>query len=541
MCGITGLIYDGGTSREAAMREALRAMTGRLRHRGPDAMDFYFGARCMLGHARLSIVDIQSGAQPMVSADGSRVLVFNGEIYGFKEIRQTLSYPYRTESDTEVLLALYDRYGVDMLAHLPGMFAFALWDEGSQQLFAARDRFGEKPFFYAIGANGEFLFASEIKAILESGLVKPEVDRKVLNYYFRNLYLPPDRTIYANIHTLPPAHSLSFRRGKITVERYWRFPEIESKLSLNEAAEQLAHLARRSVQNQLVADVPVGAFLSGGLDSSTIVALASEFHRGIKTFSFGFEGNYNEHSYAKEIADRYATDHYELSATDHDIASLLGEMQDIYDEPFGDSSNIPTYLISKLARKHVTVALSGDAGDELFGGYGFWYTPLAAMEGKKRASFAQDTAVRIVARTAAAFKWKSQAYWSRCRTDMDYRCRMKSIVDAHLHKPVLFNDQELRSLLGEDFKPRPFTLDAHWKKSNTVNDALKMDLEDYLPGDILVKTDRASMANSLELRAPFLDVGLAEFAIALPSRLKIGHARDPALLCLPRPAASPRS
>jgi asparagine synthase (glutamine-hydrolysing) len=310
------------------------------------------------------------------------------------------------------------------------------------------------------------------------------------------------------------------------VERYWRFPEIESTLSLNEAAEQLAHLARRSVQNQLVADVPVGAFLSGGLDSSTIVALASEFHRGIKTFSFGFEGSYNEHAYAKEIADRYATDHYELSATDHDIASLLGEMQDIYDEPFGDSSNIPTYLISKLARKHVTVALSGDAGDELFGGYGFWYTPLAAMEGKKRATFAQDTAVRIVARTAAAFKWKSQAYWSRQRTEMDYRYRMKSIVDAHLHKPVLFNDQELRSLLGEDFRPRPFTLDTHWKKSNTVNDALKMDLEDYLPGDILVKTDRASMANSLELRAPFLDVELAEFAIALPSRLKINVERD---------------
>ena len=423
----------------------------------------------------------------MLSPEGTIGVTFNGEIYGYKEIKsQTPDYPYRTESDTEVILALYQKYGENFVQHMPGMFAFGLWDDTTHTLIAARDRFGEKPFFYATTAEGELIFASEIKAILATGLITPKIDPDSLAHYLHKLYVHPTRTIYKNIHTLPPAHMLLWRNGTIEISRYWDLPKTRTEISLTEALPEFKRLLTDAVRKQLVADVPVGAFLSGGLDSTTVVALASEISPHIKTFAFGFDSSKNELSYAKMAADKYGTDHFELHDTDHDVAGLIMEMAHVYDEPFADSSNIPTYLISKKAREHTTVALSGDGADELLGGYGSYkkFLPPHTLIAKLFAQFAQRPA----------------------------------------EPNVYFTSTELATLLIK--KPSPVGAPVLTDSDRVMRD----DLVNYMPGDILVKTDRASMAHALELRAPFLDQQFAEFAISLPYRLKVSTESDKIIL-----------
>lgn len=506
MCGIAGIVDPQGVNQ----RERVRTMIDVLSHRGPDAQGFAESESCTLGHSRLAIVDLSTGAQPMHGGDTT--VTFNGEIFGYQKLRAKLatSYPFQTHSDTEVILALYARDGERVAEHLPGQFAFALWDKKKRRLVCARDRFGEKPFYYAVGTHGEFIFASEIKAILASGLMTPVLDRASLAHYLKHLYVHPTKTIYKNIHTLPAAHTLVWDNGEITVTRYWNFPTSRDSLSLKDATRELETRLDQAVRDQLVADVPVGAFLSGGLDSSTIVALASRHTKHLKTFSFRFDAEHDETSFAREIAERYHTDHTELTPDAYDLGDLLIKMQEVYDEPFADSSNIPTYLLAKAAQEHVTVALTGDGGDELFGGYTHWYRPLLSM---------QQLAARPSPLMVAKLYLLARLHLSHHREYLGARYKQKfsSLLHAHENQDVAFTDEMLHTLLDT---PLPST--PPYDPTETLDAVMREDLRNYMPGDILVKIDRASMAHGLELRAPFLDAGFAEYALALPWNLKIG-------------------
>jgi len=526
MCGIAGLVAPDCRRYETALSR-MRATLGR---RGPDGSGIHFFRNCGLGHTRLSIVDIETGQQPMLTADTKAGITFNGEIYGYQSIRETIDgFPFRTKSDTEVLLALYRRSGSDLFRHLPGMFAFGLWDEEEQMLLCGRDRFGEKPLYYAFGANGEFLFASEIKALLASGLIRPVLDLDSVVHYLKYLYVHPHQTIYRNVHTLPPAHRLQYRHGRVSVERYWSLPAPGPGMTLDEAAGEFRRLLDASVARQLVADVDVGAFLSGGLDSSSIVALASRHKASLKTFSFGFEESVSELPFAREVARMYGTDHMELGTGTVDLAELMTEMQDVYDEPMADSSNIPTYLISRLARRHVKVVLTGDGGDELFGGYSYWYRPLYYMNHRPPVRHSYSGLFR----TAAAILRRMgipPGPSSRYRLlGALYRNSGRSIASTHFEQKRYLTDRQLGGMMPSYGRIPPATVEMNWS-GGTVDDAMRMDIEDYMPGDILVKIDRASMSNGLELRAPFLDVEFASFCISLPDSLKIDGEREKVIL-----------
>jgi asparagine synthase (glutamine-hydrolysing) len=524
MCGIVGIVSPGAPRHG----DALHRMVDSLQHRGPDGRGAQVFPGCALGHTRLSVIDVAGGAQPMLTLDGRTAVVFNGEIYGYKALRQheLHEYPFRTSSDTEVLLALYERDGASMLDRLPGMFAFAIWDDRRQRLLCARDRFGEKPFFYATADDGTFVFASEIKAILASGFIEPVVDCDSVEHYLRYLYVHPHRTIYRNVHVLPPAHRLIHEDGRVQVAPYWRLPEPGAAIGLPEAADRFRTLLARAVERQLVADVPVGAFLSGGLDSSTIVALASRAQGRCRTFSFGFAPVIDERPFARGIAERYGTEHREITDARTNLADMAVRMAAVYDEPFGDSSNVPTYLLCQEARRHVTVVLTGEGADELLGGYSFWYRALFEME----QAAGLDAAATLVARVAGAVCRRTGVVppdWiGRANRGAVLSHRYPSIGAVHADQTATFSAAESRALVPaartDWLATRP--------PSRSVDDALRSDLVTYLPGDILVKTDRASMAHGLELRAPFLDWELASFCASLPVSLKISNDRDKLVL-----------
>jgi asparagine synthase (glutamine-hydrolysing) len=521
MCGIAGIVAENA----AEYTNKVKKMTDAIAHRGPDGDGHYTYGRCVLGHRRLSIVDLGGGHQPMFNHTKSIGIVFNGEIYGYKKLRAETQYNYQNESDTELLIAMYEQQGSAMMKSLPGMFAFSIWDENKQSLFCARDRFGEKPFYYAFGKNGEFIYSSEIKAILSTGLVEPVLDKESLAHYLKHLYIHPQKTIYKNVFTLPPAHTLEFSAltKQLKIERYWQLPAINQNIGLADATEQFTQLLDEAVKKQLVADVPVGAFLSGGLDSSTIVALASKYKEGIKTISFGFGDSINELPFAREIAKKYNTDHIELQQTEADIASLVLKMQDIYDEPFGDSSNIPTYLLSMLAKEHLTVILTGDAGDELLGGYGSYKILLEMMKGNKTPQAIIPIlkfAIKVSGKLKLGIKTLPQEA-AICNTEYS------SILNTHTQYYIYFTDNEIAKL---GLKATPTKPNFSFTTNNTPDDAMRADIEDYMPGDILVKTDRAAMASSVELRAPFLDVDFAEYCISLPYTLKLNNSKDKIIL-----------
>ena len=459
----------------------------------------------------------------MLSRSGRAGVVFNGEIYGYGELRNMLpEHSFHTHGDTELLLALYERHGAGLPAHLPGMFAFALWDDREQSLLCARDRFGEKPFFYATGRDGEFLFASEIKALLASGLIAPELCRESLRHYLRRGYVHPTRTIYRNIHTLPPAHALTWRAGRVEVRRYWSLPEPRGGgITLREAADEFRRLFEQAVARQLVADVPIGAFLSGGLDSSTIVAVAARQSVRCRTFSFGFGQSIDELPYAREIARRYGTEHTEFTDAGSDIAALLVKMQEVYDEPFGDSSNIPVWLLSRQVRRHITVALAGEGGDELTGGYDFCYRPAFNFECAQRLPGITRHALRAA---AAACKLAGVPLPRRLASLWEgffLRDQHTSALDIHTARTSFFSDAQLAALGLDVSVPRA---------DGDLEAVLRTDLADYLPGDVLVKTDRAAMAHGLEIRCPFLDVDFASFCVSLPVRLKLDAHADKVVL-----------
>ena len=524
MCGINGIVHCDAERYESE----IALMNETLVHRGPDERGVHVFNGCILGHDRLSIVDLSTGKQPMVSEDGKLGVVFNGEIYGYKKIRKGLDYRFRTTSDTEVILALYRAHGTNLAGHLPGMFAFALWDAEKRQLFCARDRFGEKPFYYAIGKGGEFVFSSEIKAIISSGLVEPVLDTAALSFYLKHLYVHPRKTIYLNVHTLAPAHHLIFRDGRIAVGRYWCQPQTTEDIGVDDAIERCTYLFDRAVENQLIADVPVGAFLSGGLDSSTVVAVASRYTKRMQTFSFGFEDSLSELPYAREIAEKYTTDHVELCDKE-DIGDLLLKMDEVFDEPFADSSNIPTYLISKFAGKHVKVVLTGDGGDELLGGYGSYKPFLYAKDfGTYRPIRAE--VLKLCAKVALKCPVGTVRLLGDSLKGLSFSAGSDSAVEAHLAQNNVFSDDDLAFLGLESGIDGACPGEFAWSFTDSVDDAMRTDLDVYMPGDILTKIDRASMANSIELRAPFLDVDLASFCISLPHSLKISKDDDKILL-----------
>jgi asparagine synthase (glutamine-hydrolysing) len=517
MCGIIGIVSKDTKKYKSQIDKAILS----LKHRGPDADGIHLFDNCALGHTRLSIIDLSTGSQPMLSLDSKIGVTFNGEIYGYREIKKELAdYPFQTSSDTEVLIALYKKYGESMTEKLPGMFSFAIWDDNLQSLFCARDRFGEKPFYYAFGEKGEFIFASEIKAIIATGLVKPIISKESIVHYLRHLYVNPNKTIYKNIYTLPPAHYLTFKNNTVETKKYWELPKIDGKISLTEATKRFRELLDKAVSRQLVADVPVGTFLSGGLDSSTIVAVASKFKQNLQTFSFGFGESANELPFAKSVAEKYKTDHKELHAEKYDLAELFLEMQDIYDEPFADSSNIPTYLISKEAKKYNKVVLTGDGGDELFGGYSGWYKPLYFMS--------QNIFLNLLFMIKDLVSIGSR----RSRLNLFYRIKgllyklkRSAPLKIHIDKNTYFSNKELKSIFKKEINSENIDQDRQ-----SLDDIMRFDVKNYMPGDILTKIDRASMAVGLELRSPFLDVDFASFCLSLPSRLKINGKEDKIIL-----------
>jgi len=510
----------------------VRRMVDSLRHRGPDGSGVLeIGSEAVLGHSRLAIVDLASGDQPMCSHNGRLAVTFNGEIYGYSQLRAATEYSYSTESDTEVLLAMYSSAGPKMIRRLPGMFAFAVWDDQEKSLFCARDRFGEKPFYYALSPGGDFLFASEIKAVLASGLLNPVLDMESLAHFVQKSYVHPHRSIYSNVHVLPPGHSLVYRNGKVLVEKYWEFPKLKGRIGLNEAGEELGRLLRVAVTKQLVADVPISGFLSSGLDSTTIMAIAAEKSSDLTAFSFDFQDAESEADTAERSAKRYGLNFQRLSVGDFDPVDVLQRTISIYDEPFADSSSIPTYLISKAASEYTKVALTGDGGDELLGGYDFQYQALLHFNEAKAWGGDRDLVYRV-AKILCKLRFRAASQrlsYLGDKMPFFWGCKEPWQALAAMRSTCSFNGLQ-RLLEPSGFGPERGHPVPNFVRQKPMEDALCYDTETYLTGQILVKTDRAAMANGLELRAPFLDVEFAEFALSLPADLKVSRTSSKIVL-----------
>ena len=481
-------------------------MTATLKHRGPDDEGIFDD---VLGFRRLSIIDLAGGAQPMKGCGDLRI-VFNGEIYNYRELRAGLkNHAFRTQSDTEVILHLYEEKGPACVAELDGMFAFAVWDPGKRTLFAARDRLGKKPFVYRHD-GARFEFASELAA-LEGGKT---IDRTALEHYLAFAYIPAPLTIYQGVRKLPPGHTLTFDGSSVRVERYWEPVVRPEEIPEGEAAERLAAALADAVKKRLVADVPVGAFLSGGIDSTVVVGLMSRFQTA-KTFSISFrEEQFNEIAYAREAAERFRTDHreFEVTANAVEVLPLLVER---FGEPFGDASAVPTYYVSRETSKHVKVALSGDGGDELFLGYRR-YDAIARMASLKR-----WPAPMLAAGAVALKPWRTN-YGERVRRM--FAMSRAPLGELYADLVSVFTPPMRRALgLGasvEEFVAAPFTRAG----GDPAAAAGYTDLLTYLPHDILAKVDIASMANGLEVRCPFLDARVVDLALRLPASIRRGKA-----------------
>ncbi len=521
MCGIIGIASTSPLG--AAWLDQGRDL---MRHRGPDDAGSWWSADgCVgLGHRRLAIIDLSPGGhQPMQDAQGGLCISFNGEIYNFAEVRATLQakgYAFRTQSDTEVILAAYREWGGDCLARLNGMFAFALYDARRRTLLLARDRVGEKPLFYAL-ADGALRFASELKGLMADDTFPRRIDPEALDCYLSFGHVPGERCILRGVNKLPPAHALEFdlASGQARRWRYWRPPDMEDTGEADEGAllDELEALLEDAVRRQLVADVPVGILLSGGVDSSLVTAMAVRAAPAVKTFTVRFPGygRYDETEHARLIARRFATEHVELDAGSSDV-DLLPLLARHFDEPMVDSSMIPTYLVSRLVREHCTVALGGDGGDELFGGYAH-YSRLLWLDEKSRLlprALRQLTARATHALLPPGFKGRN---WLEALS-VDLRSGLPliaSLFDRGMRGRVLAGRN------AGDGAAERIRAARIPSAQDLLQRSTRMDFENYLPEDILVKVDRASMANSLEVRAPLLDHRVIEFAFGkVPARLK---------------------
>lgn len=523
MCGICGIASsEHGTAPDP---EVVARMNRRLVHRGPDSDGLFEGGAAILAARRLSIIDLDRGTQPIANEDGSVVVVQNGEIYNYRELRSELQrrgHRFATASDTEVLVHLYEEHGDGFLERLRGMFALALWDSREQRLLLARDRFGIKPLYYRV-ADGVISFASELKAMLEIPDFSRKIDPHAVSAFLAFNSIPAPLTIFAEARKLPPGSSLAWFDGRPTVTRYARPAPVPAgqvrKGPVGDLCEELRETLRDSVRAHLVADVPVGVLLSGGVDSAGLAALAaSESREAVKTFSIGFEeASFDELSRARLVAERYGTDHHELVLRP-DAAELLPKLVEAFDEPFGDSSAVPTYLVSELAAGEVKVALSGEGGDELFGGY---YTYVADLLAPRLGWLARVASPLIEALPSsdakASFDYKAKRFARAAH--------LPALERHYAWKEIFSPDRQASLLRGGDPGWDPVELYRDRYSETAGAEPLArlqdVDLGIYLVDDLLVKTDRSSMAHSLELRVPFLDQRVADFALGLATPLKV--------------------
>ena len=536
MCGIAG--HVGSTQ-----PELLPAMLGLLKHRGPDDSGIHASGDVGLGMTRLAIIDLVTGRQPMSDDTGRYWIVFNGEIYNFRELRaelMTAGRRFRTRSDTEVILQAYAVHGEACVERLAGMFAFAIWDDAERRLFLARDRLGKKPLYYW-HRDRLFLFASEPKALLIHPAVGRSIDWTALHHYLAFGYTPATRSIFDSIQKLPPAHTAMLTGGRLTQRRYWQLPRVQTSageaVTIEESAAAVRAELRAAVRRRLESDVPLGVFLSGGVDSSAVVASMREVTSGrIATFSIGFgraAASYDELPYARLVAERFATDHHE-EILEPDVGTLLPEIVRAFDEPFADSSAVPTYVVAQATARHVKVALSGIGGDEMFGGYprylGLRVSGLHARLPRWLRGVSRGLAARLPD-SASSRNWADWARrftaepdaapgdryigWTRFFGDAALAALAKPALAAHLRPSV------------DDLQQRAFASAAH---GDPVDGAFRVDLTTYLPDDLLAMADRISMASSLEVRAPFCDHRIVEESLRLSPRAKMPRGRLKGLL-----------
>jgi len=536
MCGVAGLFQP--LVPDVPDHKLIRCMTDALRHRGPDGEGFHAEPHLALGHRRLAIVDLAGGAQPMASADGALVVCFNGEIYNHEVLRRELiaaGHRFRTRSDTEAILHAWREWGLGCLERLSGMFAFALWDRSRGELLLARDRLGEKPLYYAWLPDGTLAFASELCGLLALPSLPRRMDPVAVDDFLALGYVPDPRTIYVGIRRLPAAHFLLLQRGtteraELVPRRYWR-PPVKAAPAPDDAPAELAARLERAVRAQLMSDVPLGAFLSGGVDSGAVTTFAARASAGGKggplaTFTIGFPGEGDERSLAALVARRCGTLHHAEASTADYVAAARRQAQ-IFGEPFGDHSSVPTLAVCGLARRHATVALSGDGGDEIFAGYRRyrWHMVAEAVRRHIPAPLRRQV-IGGLARAYPKLDWAPR--WLRAKTTLT-EISLDSALGYYRTVCTLYQDRR-RGLLstaqrmavdGHDPAARFVALMEECDPEDGLLQAQYADLHTYLPGDILVKVDRTAMAVSLEVRPPILDPELVAWGMALPARLKL--------------------
>lgn len=530
MCGIAGFAdaSSNGGSRYEADFSLIHAMCEVIRHRGPDDEGIHVERGVGLGMRRLSIIDLSTGHQPIHNEDETVWLVFNGEIYNYRELRTELEragHRFYTSSDTETIVHAYEQWGEECFRRLRGMFGIALWDRRTHALLLARDRAGIKPLHYTEHA-GRLFFGSEIKSLLTAGAAGGGIDAESLDHYLSFLYTPRDRSIFKGVHKLPPGHLLRWHDGRASIRPYWQIDTRESfRGTTDDAARELRRVMADAVRSHMVSDVPLGAFLSGGVDSSAVVGFMAEAsERPVKTFSIGFDDpQFDELAHARVVASHFGTEHHEFVVRP-DGLSILDQLIDHFDEPFADSSAIPTWYVSEIARRHVTVVLSGDGGDELFGGYDR-YLPHPRV--------AQFDRLPIPGRRRLA-----SAIWPLLPHGMHGKNFLRHVArdddGRFIDSVAFFRDDEKTALYTPEFRAllngrsAEARLGRHFERFGALplhSRMMRFDFETYLPEDVLTKVDRMSMAHSIESRVPLLDNEVIDFAATLPSHMKIHQGR----------------
>src|SRR5881227_2642969 len=537
MCGIAGIVRK---DRAPVDRELLARMNEAIHHRGPDEDGFYFNDGVGLAMRRLAIIDLKSGQQPIPNADRTAWIVFNGEIYNYRELRKQLEdagHRFETNSDTEAIVHAYDQYGTDCPKHLRGMFAFAIWDTRNRSLFLARDRVGKKPLLYSQSSR-QLIFASEFSALVLHPDVSRDVDFEAIHHYLSFICVPAPLTAYRSIRKLEPGHWLLWRNGEIKTERYWQLDFSKKvKITEEEAGERVVDLLRDAVRVRLMSEVPLGAFLSGGIDSSAVVALmAEESSEQVKTFSIGFEEqDFSELHHAKRVAKHVGADHHEFIVRPNAM-EILPTLVEHYGEPFADSSAIPSYYVSRETRRYVTVALNGDGGDECFAGYQRYAGMNLAQSYAKLPGAIRDGIIAKVVGAIPGFEAQQNPLRKAKRF---VAAASLPPAERYLRWISAFTDEAKQSLYSRDFLNETANfrtigiIEPWFAKANgagIVDAALLTDTMTYLPNDLLVKMDIASMAVSLEARSPFLDHHLMEFAATLPENLKLRGLKTKYLL-----------
>jgi asparagine synthase (glutamine-hydrolysing) len=528
MCGIAGR-YNYNSDAPVDSR-AIGRMTALLEHRGPDSCGVFIDGAIGFGHRRLAVIDLSAAAaQPLRSADAALAITYNGEVYNFQQIRtelEGLGHRFVSHSDTEVILVAYRQWGVQCIQRFRGMFALAIWDARARELVLARDRAGKKPLFYRLDQHG-IAFASEAKAFLAEPDFNPRMDAAAIWQYLSYQYVPAPQCAFHGVSKLPPAHYLLVRNGRVSINRYWRLSyQAKRRISEQEAEHALLELLSDSVRLRMISDVPVGVFLSGGVDSATIAALAARAGHGqVKTFSIGFrEAAFNELDYARLVASRYATDHHEF-LVEPDAVGILPSLVWHYGEPFADSSAIPTFYLARLARRHVTVALCGDGGDESFAGYERYRALLLSARLSPAVRVLGPPLSRLLAggRAAASrsWRWRAQRFFESSAVEPAAR-----YAQWMMH----FDDRTKRELCTPEFAAAAGAPDSaallldQFERSDAealLDRLLDLDVNNYLPDDLLVKVDIATMSVGLEARAPFVDHYVMEFAASLPPDFKL--------------------